>query len=148
MAMELRPPSLDDIGLSATINWLCREFQSIYPRIRVDLEFEASEQLIPSPLKTVIFRIIKETLSSIGQHSFADKILIHLEIAGSQIRLEIEDNGLAFHPAGDSVDRERESTLEISMASTRERTLLSGGEFSMDSNRLGGTRYQAVWSLG
>ncbi|NIS68437.1 MAG: two-component sensor histidine kinase, partial [Proteobacteria bacterium] len=32
--MALRPATLDDLGILATISWFCREFQTIYSGIR------------------------------------------------------------------------------------------------------------------
>lgn len=40
----LRPPMLDDLGLKATINWFCREYQAIYPDISVKINFHLDEK--------------------------------------------------------------------------------------------------------
>jgi glucose-6-phosphate-specific signal transduction histidine kinase len=66
LSKELRPPSLDDIGLLATIGWLCREVESICPEIHVDKEFLVNEDQIPKLLKIVIYRILQEILGDIG----------------------------------------------------------------------------------
>jgi signal transduction histidine kinase len=54
---DLRPSILDDLGILATITWFCREFQNVYGNIRINRELGIQETDIPSPLKTVIYRI-------------------------------------------------------------------------------------------
>ena len=143
LAMELHPPSLDDIGLLATIGWICQEFESIYPDIDVEKVFKISESQIPPPLKVVIYRVIQQILCAIGKQSYADKILIRLSKSADRVELQIEDNGLAFHP----VETKKIDTYNKDpwKASINERVLLSGGTFNLKSNLQGGTVYQANW---
>lgn len=143
MAMELRPPSLDDIGLLATIGWICQEFESINPGIDVDQVFRITESQVPPPLKVVIYRVIQEILSDIGKQSHADKISIKLAKSTDGIELQIEDNGLAFHPL--QIEHDDTYNEEPWRASINERVLLSGGTFNLKSNLQGGTIYQAIW---
>jgi len=57
---DLRPSILDDLGILATINWFCREFQDIYAGIRIKREIDIQEGDIPPPLKTVIYRLVQQ----------------------------------------------------------------------------------------
>ncbi len=52
IATDLRPSSLDDLGLLPTLNWLCREFEQQHPGIRIEREISLQEQDIPPPLKS------------------------------------------------------------------------------------------------
>ncbi len=54
---DLRPGILDDLGIIATISWICREFEKIYSAIQVKKEIGVEEEETPEPLKIVIFRI-------------------------------------------------------------------------------------------
>ena len=45
--MNLRPSILDDLGILATINWFCREFQKIYTHLTIQREIRAEEKDIP-----------------------------------------------------------------------------------------------------
>jgi PAS domain S-box-containing protein len=54
---NLRPPILDDLGILATINWYCREFQQVYSTIMIEKVFEIEEKTIPEPLKIVIYKL-------------------------------------------------------------------------------------------
>ncbi|MCX5916091.1 MAG: PAS domain-containing protein, partial [Deltaproteobacteria bacterium] len=47
MQTDLRPPTLDDLGIRATLSWFCREYQRIYSEIRIEQEIEVQENEIP-----------------------------------------------------------------------------------------------------
>lgn len=143
MAMELRPPSLDDLGLLATISWICTEFESIYPGIEVEKVFEITESEVPHPLKVVIYRVIQEVLGNVAKHSDASTILIKLGKSADRIEMQIEDNELVFDPQ--QINYDDTYNKETWKASISERVLLSGGTFNLSSNLQGGTVYQANW---
>ncbi|MBW1989536.1 MAG: response regulator, partial [Deltaproteobacteria bacterium] len=44
---SLRPTVLDDLGILATINWFCREFQEMYGKITIDKNLPVSEEEVP-----------------------------------------------------------------------------------------------------
>lgn len=143
MAMELRPPSLDDMGLLTTINWLCREFESIYPEIHVDEVFAVDEQQIPKPLKVIIFRVLQEIMGGISKQGLPADISIKLKKADSSLELEVEDNSLDYH-ALTQIDANGQY-WDASLASIMHRVVLSGGLFNMGSNKQGGTVYRMAW---
>ena len=68
IATDLRPASLDDLGLLPTLNWLCREFEQQHPGIRIERQISLQEQDIPPPLKVILYRIIVSVLDDVAQH--------------------------------------------------------------------------------
>lgn len=100
IAMGLRPSTLDDLGLLATIAWFCREFQGVYSMIRIERDIDIEENEVPEHLKTVIFRILQESLNNVAKHSNAGRVRLNLGKADSTIELVIEDNGLGFNTEG------------------------------------------------
>ena len=145
-AMELRPPSLDDFGLVPTISWFVRELESMYPALRIETQVNVKEDEIPKPLKTVIYRIVQETLHDIGHRAQADRVRIYLRRLEGHITLAIDDNGTAYHPVGNPGAPPAGGKLGDPTALV-ERTLLSGGSYSVDSNQQGGTITRAMWPL-
>ena len=144
-SMELRPSTLDDLGIIATIAWFSREFQNIYHGIRIDREIDLQECDVPESLKIVIFRVLQEALNNIAKHSGADHIRISLTQKDSTVGLAIEDNGSGF---------EVEEALAVEsykrgfgLDSMRERTDLSGGSFSIQSTPGKGTILRASWPV-
>ena len=142
---DLRPSILDDLGILATINWFCREFQNIYAGIRVERAIEIQEQDIPSLLKTVIYRILQEALNNVAKHSRADLVLLTLEKSDCGIKLKIQDNGDGFNLA--KTISLKPSQRGFGLASMRERAELSGAVFEIKSALGNGTSIRVVWEI-
>jgi signal transduction histidine kinase len=137
--MNLRPSILDDLGILATFNWFCREFQKIYAHARIHQDMRIEERDIPEPLKIVIFRILQEGMNNFAKHSQGDTVFLSLGKAEGAIRLEIRDNGIGF-----DLKTVRKG---LGINSMKERTELSGGVFTVESARGLGTNLKASWPL-
>jgi len=142
---DLRPSILDDLGILATINWFCREFQDLYAGIRIKREIDLQEGDIPSSLKTLIYRILQEALNNIAKHSRADLIQLALEKSDSGIELKIQDNGVGFDLA--KTISLKPSQRGFGLASMRERAELSGAKFEIKSTVGEGTTIRVVWEI-
>jgi PAS domain S-box-containing protein len=139
----LRPPLLDNLGILPTINWFCREFQSLFESIRIEPDIAVRENEVPESLKIVIFRIVQEALNNIGKHSKADKVRLRLARTDNRIELLIADNGQGF--AAEKVSSLAGSTRGLGLVSMKERAALSGGICSIDSAEGQGTTVRATW---
>jgi len=140
---NLRPSILDDLGLVATISWLCQEFEKIYAGIGVERQIDIREDDLADSLKIIIFRVLQEALNNIAKHSQADLTHITMKKTEGRIQLTIIDNGVG-------VDAEqalsgKKSKGGIGLASMKERTKLSGGSFSIVSSLGNGTTIRAEW---
>ncbi len=143
---DLRPSILDDLGILATINWFCREFQNVYSGIRIKREIQIHENDIPSPLKTVIYRILQEALNNVAKHSQADLVQLSLQKTYKGVELTVHDNGTGFDlPEAISLLPSRRG---FGLASMRERAQLSGAEFEIKSAVGEGTTIRVVWQTG
>jgi PAS domain S-box-containing protein len=143
--MNLRPSVLDDLGILMTINWFCRQFESTYSNIRIRKEIDIEEHEVPDPLKIVIYRVMQEALNNIAKHSKAPVVSLFLRKTGQAVELVIRDSGQGFDlsEAQSRVGAGRGLGLD----SMRERTELSGGSFSIESNKGEGTSIRASWPL-
>jgi len=141
--MDLRPSMLDDLGILATINWLCREFQVIYAGIRIEKQVDIEEKDVPQPLKIVIFRILQEALNNVAKHSDADLVRLHFRKTRDTIGLTIRDNGCGFHMQ--DVRPMEGAKKGFGITSMRERTELSGGTFAIKAALGAGTVVEASW---
>jgi signal transduction histidine kinase len=74
MQGDLWPYVLDDIGILATIDWYCREFQKSHPDLTIERQGLTSPKMKSSSAKIVIYRILQETLSNVTKHSQASCI--------------------------------------------------------------------------
>jgi signal transduction histidine kinase len=139
----LRPPLLDNLGILPTINWFCREFQSVFENIRIEPDIAVSENDVPESLKIVIFRILQEALNNISKHSRADLVRLRLARTDNRIELLIADNGQGF--ALENVSSLAGSARGLGLASMKERAALSGGTCSIESAKGQGTTVRATW---
>jgi len=141
ISMGLRPSMLDDLGLVATIGWFCREFQSLYPAIRVKKRVELEESEIPDVLKIVIFRILQEALNNIGKHAAASSVSVELVRTGDTLKLLIVDDGRGI---SSEVFR---GANGLGLGSMKERAKLSSGSLTVDTTHSTGTVVQVTWPL-
>ena len=143
ITMDLRPSTLDDLGILATLAWLCREFQTTYTTVEINREVSAEEGDVPNPLKIVLYRVLQEALNNVAKHSGADMVTISLAKKDNTIQLAIEDNGCGF-----DVEEARSvggSERGFGLSSMKERTELSGGTFVISSAKGKGTCVLASW---
>ncbi len=142
---NLRPPTLDDLGLLATISWFCREFEGVYADIRIEKEIALEEHDVPDRLKIVIYRVMQEALNNIAKHSGTKTVRLSLRKAGGRIEMEIQDRGSGFD--ADEVFARNEFDRGLGLFSMKERAELSGGRFAVQSAKGAGTTILASWPL-
>jgi signal transduction histidine kinase len=143
---DLRPSLLDDLGIISTIGWFCRQFQSIHSSVHIEKNILIEEDEMPESLKIIVFRIVQEALNNIAKYSKAQWVRISLENRGGSLELTIEDNGVGFDPDDppSSVDGKGGG---LGLTGMKERTELSGGDFSVHSSKGAGTIIRARWPL-
>jgi PAS domain S-box-containing protein len=144
--MDLRPAVLDDLGLVATLNWFCREFQKVYGKIEVEKRILLKEEEVPEGLKIVIFRVLQEAMNNVAKHSMADKVEVSLYMEGSELVLSVRDNGIGMRVSGGALDA-TSFGRGMGVVSMRERVELSGGKFTLKSDPGQGTHVEARWPL-
>ncbi len=142
---DLRPSMLDDLGLIVTISWLCKRFREAHPQITLDTRIELEEDAISDHLKLVVFRVLQEALENVAKHSGASRVKLSLFRQGAEILLTVRDDGGGFDLkealAGD------ESKRGLGLASMKERVMLSGGVFTLESMKGIGTTIHASWPM-
>jgi signal transduction histidine kinase len=143
IAMDLRPSTLDDLGIIPTIAWFCREFRSIYNDIHLDTHIAVAENDVSVPLKTVIFRIMQEALNNVVRHARARHVRVHLRKTDSAIELLVRDNGIGFDV--NSQAQRKKSSRGFGITGMRERAEFSGGTFLVTSNSAAGTVVRVAW---
>jgi len=143
--MGLRPSVLDDLGVIAAINWFCRNFQDAYPHIRIQHTIDVAESEIPDALKIAIFRTMQEGLSNVALHSQADHVCISLLKKNASVEFHIQDNGIGFHP--EEVLAVSRSGKGMGLGSMKERAMLAGGSFDVQTGRGSGTLIQTFYPI-
>jgi signal transduction histidine kinase len=89
---SLRPRLLDDLGLTAALEWQMDDFRQ-RAGIECIISIQPPEIILDPDRSTAIFRIFQETLTNIARHAMATKINVTLNQLDNLIELRVEDNG-------------------------------------------------------
>jgi PAS domain S-box-containing protein len=139
VAMALRPSMLDDLGVSATLNWFLREMGKTIPEMRIEHRIQVDENAFGPRVKTEIFRITQEAFNNIVKHSRASAASLSLTMCEADLLLVIRDNGRgATCDAGTG-------HCGMGLHSMRERAELSGGDLFVISRDSKGVSVICRW---
>lgn len=92
---DLRPMSLEDLGLVITVKRYIKQFIDS-TKIKVILNVENERQINSDIIDLTLFRIIQEACNNSMKHAQANIINIDLKYKENNIELFIEDNGCGF----------------------------------------------------
>jgi general secretion pathway protein G len=144
IAMNLRPSLLDDLGVVSAVRWFCREFNEVYPPIRVHMDLAVTDGAVPEVLATTIYRTVQELLNNVARHASARNAFVSMHSDATRLTLEIADDGVGFEP------REATSTPGAGghgLRGLRERAAKTGGTFTLQSRQGCGTLVRVGWPL-
>lgn len=134
---DLRPSALDNLGLTASLEILVREF-SERSGVRITCQLDP---VAPSPaVSLTIYRLVQEALTNMGKYAKAGQAQVSLLSQGQQIEVVVSDNGQGFDLA----------TLRAAshgLAGMRHRVEAAGGKLQVASQPGAGTRISAVVPL-
>ncbi|MGA6925861.1 MAG: PAS domain S-box protein, partial [Desulfosarcina sp.] len=132
LAIRLRPGVLDHLGLVEAIEWYTADFEKRYQVTCVFKHNDGPE--IHGNIATAAYRITQEALTNVARHSSAKQAKVSLVLGDDLLTLIIRDNGNGFDSdAGGESDG-------LGMVNMRERALLVGGGFTVQSRPGRGTR--------
>lgn len=135
---DLRPMSLDDLGLIPTLE----RYISIFEEdtgIKVSLKAFGPFGDLESAVQIAVFRIIQESLSNIRKHSKAKTTSIIIEKSIAKINLSIMDDGIGFDPENYKQNSNFVSS-GFGLMNIKERVELLNGELHINSSPNLGTR--------
>jgi len=98
LASNLRPASLDHVGLSAAVQQMV---EALNLREGPKVDFAAGRlgaERLPEFTETALFRIAQEALGNAIQHSRAARVSVLLERREGQVVVVVEDDGVGFDP--------------------------------------------------
>ena len=133
---NLRPTSLDILGLKETVTRYAEQFEEEYA-ISTTVDLKGLDS-IPTSVELAIFRILQEELTNVRKHSRAESVRIKTEASQGDLILIVEDDGIGFDPK--MLAEEQESGEHLGLMAIRERAELLGGELSINSLPGMGTR--------
>ena len=127
LAVDLRPASLDHLGLIAALQ---QYIESISDKHAITIQFETLDitARLPQEMETALYRIVQEGITNAIRHSRATRIDVLLEKRDDKIITIVEDNGIGFDPLtvmqGD----------RLGLFGIRERAEMLGGSLIIESS--------------
>lgn len=137
---DLRPMSLDDLGIVPTLENFIKSFK-VNKGLEISLRVVDDENLvnkIPEVLKLVIFRLTQEALNNIYKHANAKNVVIYFEVMRKTLRLRIIDDGKGFEV--NKTFNDIKNTGNFGLIGMKERIELVDGEIKFDSKINEGTK--------
>ncbi len=143
-ARDMRPPILDDLGLAPAVLSYAKDF-SKRTGLPIRLTTSAAIERLDAEKRTVLFRIVQEALTNVAKHAKAARVDLTIKSLGGTARLEIHDDGRAFH-----VERALHpgKLKRLGVLGMRERAEMVGGRFSIESAPGRGTTVRAEIPFG
>ncbi|SNT58865.1 Signal transduction histidine kinase [Actinomadura meyerae] len=146
----LRPPVLDDLGLSAALATLAREAgdgpgPSRPLDVTVTVEGELEDEL-PDHVQTALYRIAQEAVGNVLRHASATCVDLLLEHSADRVRLRVADDGTGFSVRdvfGQGPGKGMRPDC-YGLRGMRERAELLGGRVAVRSRPGAGTVVEAV----
>lgn len=92
---DLRPMTLQDLGLTATLKKVVQSIQSLTD-CHVELIVEGTERTLSAEEELAIFRIAQEALTNVKKHAKANNAYVHLKYLSAEVVLIVEDDGAGF----------------------------------------------------
>ena len=136
LALELRPPMLDSVGLEATLHALAKQHQ-VSTGISIQVLGHV-QQSVSSDLATTCYRVAQEALTNIARHAQARHVWIELNQSETRLELVVRDDGLGFEVAR-TLEHAAQSG-HLGLLGMRERVEILGGTLEVQSEPGRGTR--------
>ena len=135
---QLRPGSLDNLGLSETIKDEMNKWQSQHQALKVNLIIKGNIDLLGEVININVYRIIQEAMNNVVKHAKASTIKISLLKTKDTLKIECIDNGKGFDLTI------LKKTKQFGLMGIKERAQALSGKFDIKSNEKKGTHLTIV----
>jgi PAS domain S-box-containing protein len=133
LAADLRPASLDHLGLEAALRQYSR---SAGAHVGLAVRFKArglAGERLPAAMETDLYRVVQEAMTNVVRHARATRVDVLAQRRGEQVMVMVEDDGVGFEPGqvrrGD----------HFGLLGMRERAEALGGTLTLESAPGAGT---------
>lgn len=141
LIFDLRPMTLDDLGLVPTLRKFVKEFAD-RSRVNAQLRVVGEEVRLPGSLEPTLFRIIQEALNNCGKHAAAHNVEVVIHFHPDSVVGVVRDDGVGMDVA--EVEATLDSTKHLGLISMRERADLEKGTLEIKSEPGTGTEVRAT----
>ena len=130
IAHELRPASLEHLGLLSALTELTTKFAEL-TRIVIDRRFDPDLPPLSPETELAIYRVVQESLTNVSRHAEASRVEVSLEKGIGSVVLRVSDDGRGF-------DADAPPNGHGGLRGMRERAVLIGGALAIKTGHTGG----------
>jgi signal transduction histidine kinase len=130
---DLRPSSLNNLGLKAALEILCAEFAE---RSELDVTTTVAELQLDDAGKLTVYRLVQEALTNVAKYASAKTVHVNVAASGDWADIEVRDDGVGFDPGA-------ARATAHGLAGMRFRVQSGRGELKIRSKRGQGTTIHA-----
>jgi signal transduction histidine kinase len=137
----LPPKAIEEAGLYSALEFLTAGFEK-HHGVACRLHLSRPEPALEQKVASAVYRMVQETLNNVAKHAAATHVEMRIDCAGSEIRLQVRDDGRGIAP---------EKTARpgaFGLVGMRQRVSVLGGTMSVDSNDGGGTVISIAIPIG
>ncbi|MFN3929706.1 MAG: histidine kinase [Thermoflexus sp.] len=134
---DIRPMSLDDLGLVPTVRRYVETLKD-KAKFSLNLQISGEEYRLAAYQEAALFRIVQELLTNVRLHAQASQAVVRLVFQPQGVRLEVEDNGVGFDVEEALANAPMRKT--IGLTSIRQWVEMLGGQLAITSAPGKGTR--------
>lgn len=125
---QLRPGSLDNLGLAETLKDVVNTYQTQHPEVKINLQLKGDVQGLGETVSINLYRIVQESLNNALKYAQASNIDVQLtKTVTGDLQLDIKDNGIGMNV--DAVDQSK----CFGLLGMRERAQALHGSFNIDA---------------
>jgi signal transduction histidine kinase len=132
---ELRPATLDELGLRPALESLVDRFATV-EGLETTRRIELGNVRLDPDLETIVFRLVQEALSNVAKHAEATSVAVTVQRAELAVHVRVQDDGRGYDPGAE--------TSGFGLVGMRERAALAGGTLTLESAPGGGSIVSAV----
>jgi signal transduction histidine kinase len=93
---DLRPDSLDRLGIGAALEGLVERMLARDPEVEIEIAPRDRLPQLPKSTEVAIYRVIQEAMTNAIRHGQAGRIVVSLERNGASVAAAVEDDGIGF----------------------------------------------------
>ena len=136
LTRDLSPSVLEDLGLTASIQWLADNLEKNY-KIKTVTDIPPINHLFQQDSQIMIYRIFQEVLTNVGKHAQATRLSVAVKCFDGSVSFSLEDNGKGFDLS--QVVAKSASERGLGLVTIDERVRILGGSLDIRSQEGKGT---------
>ncbi|MDR6688055.1 signal transduction histidine kinase [Arthrobacter sp. 1088] len=133
---DLRPPALEESGLVDTLRRLCEKTETEAAArgtaLRCRFELVGTPLDLPNAYQTTLLRAAQASLANVWAHARASAVVVTLSFLGSEVTLDVFDDGIGFEPST-AAGTARGDGTGVGLQSLRERLAALDGSLDIES---------------